>query len=81
MEYVDLKYDEIDYNIYRFVKIHPETKKPAIERIHPKLTPEEKMRELEDQILLLANEKYRRDFVMVNEVVVRIAAERILNET
>ncbi|CAM3031344.1 hypothetical protein HP548_29505 [Paenibacillus taichungensis] len=54
--YVDLKYDEIDYNIYRIVKIDPETKKPVIERIHPELTPEEKMRELEDQILLLANE-------------------------
>ncbi|MEK3776835.1 hypothetical protein MHB85_20240 [Paenibacillus sp. FSL K6-4396] len=56
LEHIDLKYDEIDLNIYYIEKVDPETKKPVIKRIHPELTPEEKMRELEDQILLLANE-------------------------
>ncbi|MDK8193958.1 hypothetical protein QP794_28145 [Paenibacillus sp. UMB7766-LJ446] len=56
LEHIDLEYDEIDLNIYYIEKVDPETKKPIIKRIRPELTPEEKMRELEDQILLLANE-------------------------
>ncbi|WP_366290249.1 hypothetical protein [Paenibacillus sp. AN1007] len=56
LDYVDLKYDEIDLNIYYVEKIDPETKKPVIKRIRPELTPEEKMKELEDQLLLLTNE-------------------------
>lgn len=56
LEHIDLNYDNIDLDIYRIVKINPETKTPIIERIHPELTPEEKMRELEDQLLLLVNE-------------------------
>lgn len=51
-----MKYDEIDLNMFRIVKIDPKTKNSVIERINPELTPEEKMKELEDQILLLANE-------------------------
>lgn len=56
LSYIDLEYAAIDYNLYRIVRVDPKTKLPVLERIHPELTPEEKMRELEDQILLLANE-------------------------
>ncbi|MBU5356157.1 hypothetical protein KQI74_28300 [Paenibacillus barcinonensis] len=56
LEHIDLEYGEINFNIYRIVRIDPETKKPITERINPELTPEEKMRELEDQLLLLVNE-------------------------
>lgn len=56
LDYVDLKYDEIDLNIYYVEKIDPETKRPVIKRIRPELTAEEKIKELEDQLLLLTDE-------------------------
>ncbi|WP_426332706.1 hypothetical protein ACN9MH_15450 [Paenibacillus silvae] len=56
LEHIDLEYGEINFNIYRIVRIDLDTKRPVLERIHPELTPEEKMRELEDQLLLLINE-------------------------
>lgn len=56
LDYVDLEHGSIDQTIYRIVKIDPETRHPVLERIHAELTPEERIRELEDQILLMANE-------------------------
>jgi hypothetical protein len=56
LDYIDLEYASIDQTIHRIVKINPETKLPVLERIHAELTPEERIKELEDQILLMANE-------------------------
>jgi hypothetical protein len=56
LEHIDLKYDEIDLNIYYIEKVDPVTRKPVIKRIRPELTMEERIKEYEDQILLMANE-------------------------
>jgi len=56
LDYIDIEYEEINYNIHQIVKVDPKTKLPVLERIHAELTPEERIKELEDQILLLANE-------------------------
>ncbi|QLG39407.1 hypothetical protein HW560_15780 [Paenibacillus sp. E222] len=54
--HIDFVHDEINFNTHRIVKIDPDTKLPVVERIYAEPTAEEKMKELEDQILLLANE-------------------------
>lgn len=56
LDHIDLEYESIDYNIYRIARVDPETKRPVLERIHAELTPEERIKELEDQILLMENE-------------------------
>lgn len=56
LEHIDLEYKSINFNTHRIVKVDPETKLPVLERINAELTVEEKMQELEDQVLLMANE-------------------------
>lgn len=57
LNYIDLEYGEIDYSKYRIVGIDVETKEPILEEIIIEKTPEQqKIEELENQLLLLADE-------------------------
>ena len=57
LDYVDLDYGSIDFGRYRIVSINPETKQPVLEAIEIPMTPEQqRIKELEDQLLLLADE-------------------------
>ena len=55
--YVDLEYGEVDYSKYRIVSINAETKQPILEEIIREKSQEEIIQELENQILLLEDEK------------------------
>ncbi|MDM5278788.1 hypothetical protein QUF95_15425 [Paenibacillus silvae] len=54
--HIDFVDNDINFMTHRIVKIDPETRLPILERIYSEPTTEEKMKELEDQILILANE-------------------------
>ncbi|WP_405155623.1 hypothetical protein [Paenibacillus sp. FSL K6-0108] len=57
LHYIDLEYGAIDYHTHRIVSIDPATKQPVLEELPIVETPEQqKIKELEEQILLLANE-------------------------
>lgn len=54
---IDLEYGAIDFNTHRIVSIDPVTKQPVLEAIEVPLTPEQqRIKELEDQLLLLSDE-------------------------
>lgn len=58
LDYLDLKYGEIDYTKYRIVAVDIETRQPILEEIEIPQTPEQqKIEELENQILLMEDEK------------------------
>lgn len=58
VDWVEIKYNSIDYSKYRVIGINVETKEPILEEIKVELTEEEKrIQELENQILLNENEK------------------------
>lgn len=57
LDYIDLEYGEIDYTKYRIVGVNVETRQPILEEIEVPKTPEqERIEELEDQLLLLADQ-------------------------
>ncbi|WP_405131912.1 hypothetical protein MHB43_10415 [Paenibacillus sp. FSL H8-0317] len=57
IEHIDLDYGVINFLTHRIVRIDIETKQPILEEIPIVLSPEEqRIKELEDQVLLLANE-------------------------
>lgn len=56
IEHVDLDYGVINFLTHRIVRIDPDTKLPVLEKLNVETTAEEKIKELEDQILLMANE-------------------------
>ncbi|MCF6461506.1 hypothetical protein [Clostridium sp. Cult3] len=57
LDYIDLEYGQIDYARYRIVGIDIETKQPILEEIEiPKTSEQQKIEELENQLLLLADE-------------------------
>lgn len=56
LEHIDLGYGEIDLSTHRIVRIDPETKQPVLEEIEINMTPEQRIKELEDQILLMTEE-------------------------
>lgn len=56
LDFVDLEYGEIDLTKYRIVSVNPTTKQPVLEEISVELTPEQqRVQELEDQLLLMAD--------------------------
>lgn len=55
--HIDLEYGEIDYSKYRIIGVSTDTKEPILEEIIREKTQEEIMQELENQILLLEDEK------------------------
>lgn len=58
VDWLEIKYNSIDYSKYRIVGINVETKEPILEEIKVELTDEEKrIQELENQILIAENEK------------------------
>lgn len=58
VDWLEIKYNSIDYSRYRIVSINVETREPILEVIKVELTEEEKrIQELENQILLNENEK------------------------
>ncbi|HBF6022425.1 TPA: hypothetical protein ACG3RE_003231 [Clostridioides difficile] len=58
LDFISLKYGEINFDKYRLVGINIETKEPILEEIPVFVTEEEKrIQELENQILLNENEK------------------------
>ncbi|MCP3286730.1 hypothetical protein NAU90_18580, partial [Clostridioides difficile] len=58
VDWVEIKYNSIDYSKYRIIGINVETKEPVLEEIKVELTEEEKrIQELENQILIAENEK------------------------
>lgn len=53
---IDLNYGAIDYNTHRIASIDTVTKQPVLETIEKPLTPEQqRIKELEDQLLLMAD--------------------------
>lgn len=57
LDYIDLEYGEIDYTKYRIVGVNVETRQPILEEIEVPKTPEqERIEELENQLLLLADQ-------------------------
>lgn len=53
IDFVDLKYGEIDTSKYRIVKIDVATKKPVLETVEVPLSPEQqRILELENELLL-----------------------------
>lgn len=57
LHFVDLDYGAIDITKQRIVSIDPVTKQPVLEAIDVPLTPEQQhIKELEDQILILADQ-------------------------
>ncbi len=58
VDWLEIKYNSIDYSKYRIVGINVETKEPILEEIKVELTEEEKrIKELENQLLIAENEK------------------------
>ncbi|MCI9975606.1 hypothetical protein JY742_05695 [Clostridioides difficile] len=58
VDWLEIKYNSIDYSKYRIVGINVETKEPILEEIPVYVSEEEKrIQELENQILLNENEK------------------------
>lgn len=57
LDYIDLEYGEIDYTKYRIIGVDVATKQPILEEIERDKTPQEIIEELENQILLLEDEK------------------------
>ena len=57
LNHIDLEYGEIDYSKYKIIGIDIETKQPILEEIIREKTSEEIIQELENQILLLEDEK------------------------
>lgn len=56
LNFVDLEFGAIDFKTHRIVKIDPNTSKPILETIEHVLTPDQqRMKDLEDQVLLLAD--------------------------
>ncbi len=57
LDFIDLEHGEIDYSKYRLVGIDLDMKKPILEEIEISKTPEqERIEELESQLLLMADE-------------------------
>lgn len=57
LDYIDLEYREIDCTKYRIVGVNVETRRPILEEIEVPKTPEqERIEELENQLLLLADQ-------------------------
>lgn len=57
LNYIDLEFGEVDYSKYRIVGIDVETRQPILEELEIPKTPEqEKIEELENQLLLLADQ-------------------------
>ncbi|MCZ8509739.1 hypothetical protein O9909_13460 [Clostridioides difficile] len=58
VDWLEIKYNSIDYSRYRIVSINVETREPILEEIKVELTEEEKrIQELENQLLIAENEK------------------------
>lgn len=57
LDYIDLEYGQIDYSKYRIIGVDVETRQPILEEIIREKTQEEYIQELENQILLLEDEK------------------------
>ncbi|UDN56908.1 hypothetical protein [Clostridioides sp. ES-S-0010-02] len=58
VDWLEVKYNSIDYSKYRIIGINVETKEPILEEIPVFITEEEKrIQELENQILIAENEK------------------------
>ncbi|EMQ1359698.1 hypothetical protein OD257_003048 [Clostridioides difficile] len=58
VDWLEIKYNSIDYSKYRIVGINVETREPILEEIKVELTEEEKIiKELENQLLIAENEK------------------------
>lgn len=57
LDYIDLKYGEVDFTRYRIISIDVSTKQPILEETIREKTQEEIIEELENQILLLEDEK------------------------
>lgn len=56
LHFIDLDYGAINFQTHRLVAIDPKTKQPILEEMSIQLTPEEqKIKELEDQLLLMAD--------------------------
>lgn len=57
LDYIDLKYGEIDYMKYRIIGVNVETKQPILEEMQIYKTDEQqRIEELENQLLLKENE-------------------------
>lgn len=57
LDYIELDYGSIDYSKYRIVGVDVEKRIPIIEVIDREKTPEEIIEELENQLLLLEDER------------------------
>ncbi|EIS9525270.1 hypothetical protein L0775_003226 [Clostridioides difficile] len=58
VDWLEIKYNSIDYSKYRIVGINVETKEPILEEIPVYVSEEEKrIKELENQLLIAENEK------------------------
>ncbi|MCF6466333.1 hypothetical protein [Clostridium sp. Cult2] len=57
LDYIDLEYEQIDYSKHRIIAIDTETRQPILEEVIREKTQEEYIQELENQILLLEDEK------------------------
>lgn len=57
LDYIDLEYGQIDYSKYRIIGVDVNTRMPILEEIIREKTQEEYIQELENQILLLEDEK------------------------
>lgn len=57
LDYVDLDFGVIDYSRYTLVSIDVETKQPVLKEIEKIATEKDRIKELEDQILLMEDEK------------------------
>jgi len=57
LDFIDLEYRQVDYTKYKIISIDVETKQPILEEIVREKTPEEIIQQLENQILLLEDEK------------------------
>lgn len=59
LDCIDLEFGAIDCSKFRIIRIDVNTKQPILEEIQISKTPEQRIEELENQLLLLADELER----------------------